>query len=339
VPDGAAGKVIRVTVLADAPGATPYVVTLSSARVAPAPPAPAVAVKIAPQLDTLAPVAGGVVRVVAGDYAPAAAESYAWTIDGVAAGTGAVLAVPADAAGRTIRLTVTATAPGIDPWTGTLTTAPIAGPPPAASVVAIVAPQLSNPAPAAGTSVSILPGDYSPAASVTCQWAIDGVLAGTGTTLALPLSAAGKVVTATVTASASGLNPWVGTLTSAPVGAATPTPVPAVAAVVPPQLSTLAPVAGGTVRIVAGDYSPAAEEFYVWSIDGQFAGTGDVLAVPADAAGKVVRVSVTASAAGATPWQATLTAAPVVAVPPPPEVVVTVKSAPRLTTITPVVGG
>jgi alpha-glucosidase (family GH31 glycosyl hydrolase) len=218
------GNRLHVTVTVTEPGHLPWTGVLTTTPVAAAPvaPTPAVAAKIAPQLSTVNPVAGTIIQVLPGDYDPAATESYAWTIDGMAAGSNSSYAIPSSAAGKTIKVTVTAAAPGATPWTATLTTAPVTAAPvtPTPAVTPSIVPQLNTVNPMAGGVIELLPGNYSPAATETYAWTIDGVAAGTSRSLVIPADAVGKTIKVTVTAAAPGATPWSATLTTALVTAA-----------------------------------------------------------------------------------------------------------------------
>jgi hypothetical protein len=301
----------------------------------------AVAVKLAPVLSSVDPVAGETLSIAPGDYTPAATETYQWTVDGSDRGTGATLALNGSDAGKTVRVTVTASAPGALAWSAVLSTAKVAQ---ATSQPAVVQPkllpQLSAVSPAAGETIAVVPGDYSPAANEAYEWTVDGAAAGSGRTLALNASHVGKVVRVTVTALASGAQSWSATLSTAAVAAAPTTPPPAtpvVGALALPQLSTLTPTAGESVWVLPGTYSPAATESYEWLFNGAIAGSERSFQVPAWAQGATLQVRVTATAPGATPWTAVLSAAP--AAPAPPSAVeVRPKNSPQLSSLAPVEG-
>ncbi|MDR0431729.1 MAG: DUF5110 domain-containing protein, partial [Bifidobacteriaceae bacterium] len=164
------GQPLRVTVTATKPGHIAWTATFSTARVTAAPVAEpeVVQVVVLPGLSSLEPTVGQTISVIGGDYTLGAIESYAWRIGDAAAGSGPFLILPSSAIGKPVSVKVTASAPGAAPWSATLRTAPVGpevlpGPsvPQVPAVSAVVAPQLSSMAPAAGDVLQVIAGQYN----------------------------------------------------------------------------------------------------------------------------------------------------------------------------------
>jgi hypothetical protein len=172
----------------------------------------------------MAPAAGDVLQVIAGQYNRAATETYVWTINGASAGTGPVLVVPEAAVGKRIVCQVTASADDALPWSARLSTVEVVpgAPSPVDQLTPRVAPALASLTPIVGTQLEVLPGDFGPTTVITtCVWRADGaVVASTcGYTPTADVVGARLAVAITVRGGA-GTDPWTGTIHTAAVAAA-----------------------------------------------------------------------------------------------------------------------
>ncbi|MBU2695265.1 hypothetical protein [Pimelobacter sp. 30-1] len=295
VPAGAFGKKLTVEVTARKLGYTAGVASSD----------PSAAVAKGDLANTAAPTITGTAQVgktvtaEPGTWTPAAeGHTYRWFQDGSTdpIGTGKDLVVPAGAAGKKVRVEVTATAAGYaDGVASSAATDDVA----LGELASSAEPTITGTV-QVGKTVTAEPGTWTPAAEGhTYRWFRSGATdpIGTGKDLVVPAAAAGETLTVEVTASAAGY------ADSAAVSEPT-------AAVAKGQLANTAKptvtgtvAVGGTVQPNDGTWSQTPDSYtYKWFLSGASApiSTDRQLVIPSGAAGKTLRVEVTATKAGYT---------------------------------------
>ncbi|MFI1992521.1 hypothetical protein [Actinoplanes sp. NPDC020271] len=179
--------------------------TLSGGAPPIAPPAvPALKVTKVPAISGTVAV-GSTLHATAGVWTPQpAGYAYRWTANGVTikGATGANLPVTSVLLGKRLSVAVTATRDGYP--SGTATSAATAVVAKGKAPRATTRPKITGTA-KAGRQVRVSAGAWSPkASSYRYEWRVNGKLAGTGTTLRLTKSMAGKKLTVTVIARKTG---------------------------------------------------------------------------------------------------------------------------------------
>jgi hypothetical protein len=180
-------------------------------------------------------------------------------------------------------------------------------------VTVVLPPRLSTLTPVAGTVIQVMAGDYTPVASETYRWMIDGQPAGEGPAIAVPDSAVGKRITVQVTASSMGATAWQATLGTVEVKASEPFRAPTLTPRVAPTLPTLTPTVGAALEVLPGDFGvDQVTTSCVWRADGQVVGSVCRYTPDARTVGRQLTVTVTVTGrAGMVPWVGTITTAPV----------------------------
>ncbi|MDR1151116.1 MAG: hypothetical protein LBK72_01335, partial [Bifidobacteriaceae bacterium] len=299
-------------------------------------------VVVYPSLSLTNPVVGDVVSVDIGEWrfgdADLAAVTYSW--NGEAPTSEASYTVQASDVGQQISVTV-AVPPAWGPdreqrtWSATFHTATVQARP----YVETLAPVLSTGSVRVGETLSVSPGEWSPApGAISYVWSADldgdGAAEELGTGPELPLTAAyaGKVLKVTVTADPAGDPGYRATSKSLSAIVTRGILVPTIA----PTLSTLNPIAGEVVEVLPASWPMAdVDVAYAWTVGGVAVGNQPSYRATADDEGKAIQVAVTASKDGYITWTGTLTSAPVVAAEVPAVVPVVL---PVLSSVAPVVG-
>ena len=268
---------------------------VAGATIAPSPPVVKTLMETpVPKLSGTVQV-GSTLTVAPGAWAPApVAFAYRWALDGVtvSGATKPTFTLPSSAADKRVTASVTGTKTGY----ATVTKTSTATTPVVRSLTATPVPKLSGSA-TVGSTLTVTPGTWSPApVALSYRWSLNGVVvAGAETrTFALPASAAGKKVTATVTGSKSGYATVEATsaATLPVIRTLTATPVPKLSGTVR---------AGSTLTVSPGNWAPAPVALrYQWSLNGVAVkgATTRTFALPASAVGKKVTASVTGSKTG-----------------------------------------
>lgn len=317
VPAAAAGKDLTVEVTAKRADRLDGVAT--SGPVAVQPPAASPVQNTTAPAITGTPKVGTTVTAQSGTWNPTPdSVVIEWFRSGSTTpiGTGPELVVPAAAEGGTLAIRVTAKKAGKSD--GVAISAPVAVIPAAgAEVENVVLPAVAGKA-KVGEMLAVHPGLWNPQpdpAQTEVSWfrAGSNQPIGTGWTLVVPASALGQQVTARVTVKKPGFGDGVATSEpTAQVGEGT------LANYLPPMV--FGPlVVGGTVEAWEGVWPAGPDGYtYAWYLDGIATpiATGKQLVVPASAAGKKLRVEVTATkAAYAGSTVSSLASAVVVAAP------------------------
>ncbi|WP_418062442.1 hypothetical protein [Pimelobacter simplex] len=296
VPAAAAGKELTVEVTAKRADRLDGVAT--SAPVAVQPPAASPVQNVTAPAITGTPKVGTTVTAQSGTWNPTPdSVVIEWFRSGSTTpiGTGPELVVPAAAEGGTLAIRVTAKKAGSSD--GVAISAPVAVIPAAgAEVENVVLPAVAGKA-KVGEMLAVHPGLWNPQpdpAQTEVSWFRSGSnqAIGTGWTLVVPASAVGQQVTARVTVKKPGFGDGVASSEpTAPIGEGT------LANYLPPMV--FGPlVVGGTVEAWEGVWPAGPDNYtYAWYLDGTATpiGTGKQLVIPASAAGKKVRVEVTAT--------------------------------------------
>ncbi|AIY19261.1 hypothetical protein GUY44_02530 [Pimelobacter simplex] len=293
VPVGALGKKLTVEVTARKLGYASDVVTSD----------PSAAVGAGDLASGTAPAVTGTVQVgktvtaEPGTWTPAATgHAYRWFQSGSTdpIGTGKDLVVPAGAAGKTLTVEVTASAPG---YADGVATSPASAPVALGDLANETEPTVTGTA-QVGKTVTAVPGAWTPAADgYTYRWFRSGSTdpVGTGQDLVVPGAAAGETLTVEVTATKAGYAD--SAAVSEPTAAVTKG---VLTNTVKPTITGTVAV-GGTVQPNDGTWSQTPDSYtYKWFLSGASApiSTDRQLVIPSGAAGKTLRVEVTATKAG-----------------------------------------
>ena len=290
-----AGKSVMVTATEQATGYQSLSVVDTSAPVAlDTPTVGSVSVSSGPQV-------GQPLTATASGWDADASLSYAWTIDGQQVGTDSATYTPAPAdAGKTVKVTVTATEDGFDSATADASSAQVALGTLTAGTVTI-----SGDARVDSTLTADLAGWDSQVTSWAYSWQVDGVEAGTASTYVVTPADAGKTITVTVTAASGGYAD--AAVTSAPTAAIANAAGLATGRVIVKGATTALRVkTGRTLTVTTTGWDPRLTLHYAWTIGGRPVKDGHpTLVVPGTAAGKVVQVTVTGTARGYDPVSVT----------------------------------
>lgn len=229
------------------------------------------------------PKVGATLTAVPGTWSPTATFTYAWTSGTETLGTDETLVVPPSAAGEVVQLSVTGDAEGYTEKTVTTTVTIRDG-------FTAVTPTITGTV-AVGETVTAVPGTWTPAATFTYAWKVKGTTVGTGSTLLVPVSAAGETLTVSVTGSAADQDDL--TVTSAGSVVAPGTLTSAA-----PTLSA-APTVGERVTAVLAGWTSGTSFTYDWKIAGVSTGvTTAFYDVAVAAAGQQLTLAVTGSKTG-----------------------------------------
>jgi len=216
LPSSAAGKKVTASVTGTKTGHA----TVTKTSPATAPVVRSLTGTPVPKLSGAVRV-GSTLTVTPGTWAPAPVVlSYQWSLNGVvvAGAKGRTFVLPASAAGKKATATVTGSKAGY----ATVKTTSAATMPVSRTLTAAPVPKLSGTV-RAGSTLTVTPGNWAPApVALRYQWSLDGVAVkgATTRTFALPASAVGKKVTASVTGSRTGYAAV--TKTSSPTAAVKP---------------------------------------------------------------------------------------------------------------------
>lgn len=244
---------------------------------------------------------GAPLTATASGWDAGASLAYAWTIDGQQVGIDSATYTPAPAdAGRTVKVTVTATEDGYESATADATSAQVGlGTLTAGSVT------ISGDARVDSTLTADLAGWDSQVTSWSYAWYVDGVDAGTGATYVVTPADAGKTITVTATAAADGYAE--AAVTSGPTTAVANAAGLATGSVmVKGATAALRVKTGRTLRVATTGWDPRLKLHYGWTIGGHAVNDGTAsLVVPGSAAGKVITVTVTGTAQGYDPVSVT----------------------------------
>lgn len=234
--------------------------------------------------------------VTRGTWTPAnVALTYSWTAgDEPLTADGDTLVIGPDLVDRLVTVTVTGSAPGLEP----ASLSAVADVHVAPGVLAAATPRIMGTA-RVGASLTVSPGTWDPAPVFSYTWAADGVDIGgaTGPSHVLTPADLGKRITATVRGKLPGYEPV--STTSVPTAAV----VPGLFTTAPrPTLSGAVRV-GATVTAVPGTWSPTATLSYQWNVAGApVAGATKASFVPRPGdLGSGLSVTVTAQRAGYAP--------------------------------------
>lgn len=247
----------------------------------------------APTISGTRAVGATLTALVTG-WSPAPTEvDYQWYRNGagISGATGQTYVPVAADKGASVSVTVTGSRDGY-------TSAPRTS-----SAVIIGAGTLSAPTPAisgtirAGSTVLVVAGTWSPAATLGYQWRIDGaaIAGATGTKYLIPAAYAGRKLSVTVTGTLAGYATRSVTSTATTIPAATFTAAT-------PTISGTVRV-GSVVKVVLGAWSPAATTLkYQWRANGVAipGATGSSYTVAATFLGRHLSVVVTGSRPGYT---------------------------------------
>ncbi|WP_169310129.1 hypothetical protein [Sanguibacter keddieii] len=251
------GKVLTVEVTGAADGRTPQSRSTSTAPVA----AGTFATTPVPTVSGTARV-GSTLTAQAGAWPAGATLTYQWSAAGtpVAGATQATYAVtPADL-GAALTVQVTATQTG---WaTASRTSLPTSAVA-AATFTSAPVPTVTGTA-KVGSTLTAVPGAWSPAATFTYQWSVGGTpVAGATRATFVPLAAdLGRTITVKVTGTLAGWTPVTRTsVKTAAVAPATFTTAPV------PTISGKVRV-GSALSAVPGTWSPSATLAYQWRVGG-----------------------------------------------------------------------
>ncbi|WP_265521830.1 hypothetical protein [Oerskovia flava] len=204
---------------------------------------------------------GNAVSAKAGTWSPDATLSYQWKLDGtpLSGATTSTYTPTAAAHGKKLTVTVTGKRTGYSTVSTTSTATTVA----AGKFSGTPAPTVSGTV-RVGNKVTAKPGTWSPSATLTYQWKLDGkALSGATTSTYTPTAAThGKKLTVTVTGKRTGYSTVSTTSTATTVAAGTFTVVPT------PKISGTAHV-GKTLKASPGTWSPAAKASYQWKANGK----------------------------------------------------------------------
>lgn len=317
--DAEVGKTITVTVTGSKSGYAPASAT--SAAVGPITAAPLLDLAVGtPSIDGT-PTVGEQLTAVAGTWGPApVALAYQWLLDGapVAGATGTTFTLYADAAGKTVTVTVRGTKPGYNP--ASATSAPVG--PVALATLTTDVPVISG-TPRVGEPLTAGAGEWGPApVELSYQWSVGGtpVDGATGETFTPDAAHVGQTVAVAVTGTKPGYAP------ATEVSAPTVPVAPGILDVSDPKVAGTLGV-GRELVVDASAWGPAPVELsYQWLADGEpiEGANGDRFTPDAGLVGAELSVTVSATKPGYEPAERTVVVGAV-----PPSVTVSTPRAQR----------
>lgn len=233
----------------------------------------------------------GAVRVdstltaLTGSWATGATLTYSWAVAGVVVSTDSSYTPPASTRGKALTLTVVAARDGYQPVTKTT-----------ASAVSGAGVFTSAPAPTISGTVRVdrtltaVPGTWSPTATFTYSWKVDGKVVSTARTYKLPAAYRGKTLTLSVTASRAGFPTTTKSAAAVKIGYGAFTTAST------PTIKGTTQV-GSVLTASPGVWSPSATIRYQWLRNGVTisGATASAYRLTTSDAGKAISVKITAS--------------------------------------------